>query len=183
MAAPLPDDLDVLEFWWRAGPQRWFTRDPAFDAAIAERFATLHDEAAAGNLSDWEDTPSGALALLLILDQFSRNIYRDDARAFTQDSAALIVAERALARGFDRAFPSPARNFFYLPLMHAEDIDLQERTVDLMRAAGDRDGEYFALLHLDVIRRFGRFPHRNGVLGRETTPEEAAYLDSGGFSA
>ncbi|MCC2113305.1 MAG: DUF924 family protein, partial [Hyphomicrobiales bacterium] len=93
MAAPLPNDLDVLEFWWQAGPQRWFARDLAFDQAIADRFTALHDEAAAGNLSDWEDTPSGALALLLVLDQFSRNIYRNDARAFAQDSAALIVAE------------------------------------------------------------------------------------------
>lgn len=173
--------LDVLDFWWTAGPQKWFVRDSAFDAEIAARFARLHGEAAAGKLEDWTSSPSGTLALILVLDQFSRNLFRDDPRAFAEDDAALALARSALDKGFDRAFPLLAKSFFYMPFMHAEDIDVQQRGVDLFRTSGDKDGEYYALVHLDVIRRFGRFPHRNAVLGRETTREEADFLDSGGF--
>ncbi|MEZ5839194.1 MAG: DUF924 family protein [Hyphomicrobiales bacterium] len=183
MLAAGAEAFDVLEFWWRAGPSRWFSRSDGFDAEIADRFGALHARAVAGDLDDWQATPSGALALVLLLDQFSRNLFRDDARAFAADGKALALAEAALARGFDRAFPKPARNFFYMPFMHAEDIELQERSVDLFRALGDKDGEYFALVHLDVIRRFGRFPHRNAALGRTTSAAEEAFLAGGGFSA
>lgn len=178
-----PTALDVLEFWWEAGPAKWFSRSDEFDAACRDRFGALHARAADGQLADWADVPHGMLALIIVLDQFSRNIHRDSPKAYAQDGAALALAEEAVDRGFDRAYPMPAKSFFYLPLMHAEEIAAQERCVDLYRATGDRETEYYALLHLDVIRRFGRFPHRNPVLGRETTEAEKHYLESGGFSA
>lgn len=174
--------FDVLEFWWQAGPSRWFERDDAFDTACRERFLEVHKQASAGALAGWETEPHGALALILVLDQFSRNIFRDDPKSFAQDEAALGVAERALDRGFDRAYPVPAKNFFYLPFMHAENIAAQSRCVDLFRALGDQNAYLYALIHLDVIRRFGRFPHRNDILGRKTTDEERRYLQSGGFA-
>ncbi len=177
------DPLDILSFWWAAGPPKWFMRDDAFDAEIRDRFLPAHDAAASGALDGWAISPHGALALVILLDQFPRNLFRGTARAFATDGKSLEIAEAALDKGFDRAFPSPARHFFYLPLEHAEDMKMQERSVDLFRATGDQDGYLYALIHLDVIRRFGRFPHRNAVLGRATTEAEQAYLDSGGFSA
>jgi|FEC22Drversion2_1045045.scaffolds.fasta_scaffold00009_165 uncharacterized protein (DUF924 family) len=179
----LPTQFDVLDFWWRAGASRWFAGGDAFDGACRERFLDLLEHAAAGGLADWEATPSGALALIIVLDQLSRNIYRGTPRAFAQDARALAVAERAVAAGFDRAYPMPARQFFYMPFEHSEDMRVQERSCDLFRATGDHDAYYWALVHMDAIRRFGRFPHRNVILGRATTPEEQRYLDSGGFSA
>ncbi len=178
----LPTPLDVLDFWWKAGPERWFAKDDAFDDDCTARFGKLHAEAAAGRLDGWQDTPEGALALIVVLDQFSRNMFRDTPKAFAQDARALAVADAALKRGFDRAFPLSGRQFFYMPFMHAEDIAAQERCVDLFRELGDKDGDYYALLHLDAIRRFGRFPHRNRILGRDTTEAETRYLESGGFT-
>lgn len=173
--------LEVLDFWWRAGPERWFKRDAAFDAAIAQRFGALHAEAVSGKLAAWAVRVDGALALILVLDQFSRNLYRDDARGFAQDPAALDQAERAIAQGFDRAYPNPYKRFFYMPFMHAESLAAQQRCIDLCRAAHDEEGVHFALLHMDVICRFGRFPHRNAILNRSTTAAEQAFLDAGGF--
>jgi uncharacterized protein (DUF924 family) len=179
----LPQPIDVLDFWWTAGIDKWYGGGETFDDTCRERFQNLLEIAASGELEDWEETPHGSLALLIVLDQFSRNIFRGTARAFAQDAQALAVAERAVAAGFDRCFPAPARNFFYMPFTHAENLDAQERCCDHFRTSGDQDGYYYALLHMDAIRRFGRFPHRNGVLGRETTAEEQRYLDTGGFSA
>lgn len=176
------DPIDVLEFWWHAGPDKWFAGGDTFDDAC-RRFRTLHEAAADGRLDDWTGTPHTALALVLLLDQFPRNIFRGTERAFQTDAQGLAVATAAVDRGFDRAFPTMARKFFYMPFMHAEDIAAQERGLDLFRALGDQDSYYYMLIHFDVIRRFGRFPHRNAVLGRQTTPEEAAYMASGGFSA
>jgi uncharacterized protein (DUF924 family) len=175
--------FEVLDFWWRAGPAKWFARSGEFDAECRDRLGELHMLAAAGELDHWAGAPHSMLALIILLDQISRNIHRDDARAFAQDAAALALAEQAVEKGFDLAYPLPARAFFYMPFEHAEDIAAQERSVDLFRAAGDREFDYYALVHLDVIRRFGRFPHRNEVLGRETTDAERRYLDTGGFSA
>lgn len=178
-----PDAFDILDFWWMAGPQAWFVRNEAFDAEIRARFAGLVEEAREGALDAWADSPHGALALLLLLDQFPRNLYRGDALAFASDDRARRIAEGALASGFDRAFPKAARPFFYLPFEHSEEMSDQERSVDLFRRHGDEQAYLYALIHLDVIRRFGRFPHRNAALGRETTSAEAAYLADGGFSA
>lgn len=176
------DALGLLDFWWTAGPARWFARDDAFDAACRERFGGLHEEALRGGLGDWRDTPHGCLALILLLDQIPRNLHRDSARAYAGDAAALELAEHAIACRFPAAFPPAVRIFYYMPFMHSEDLDVQRRGVDLFRVLGEHDSYHYALIHLDVIARFGRFPHRNQVLGRETTPEERAYLESGGFA-
>ena len=172
---------DVLAFWRAAGPDKWFTKDAAFDEAIRTRFLATYEAAAAGALA-WDDTADGALALLIVLDQFPRNMFRGSARAFAADPLAREVATRAIARGFDQQVEVAERGFFYLPFEHSETLVDQERCVALNRASGDADGLKWAELHADIIRRFGRFPHRNGVLGRATTPEEQAFLDGGGFS-
>ncbi len=177
------DPFDILDFWWRAGPARWFARSDEFDAELRQRFLKSHEQAAAGALDGWAETPHGMLALLLLLDQLPRNLFREDARAFATDAKALELATLALERGFHRAFPTMARSFFFLPFEHAEDMAAQQRSVDLFRQNGEEQGYLYALVHMDVIRRFGRFPHRNRVLGRKTTAEEQAFLESGGFSA
>jgi uncharacterized protein (DUF924 family) len=181
-SSPLASIHDILGFWREAGPPKWFAKDEAFDAAIRERFLDTHLAAAAGKLSDWEATPEGSYALLLLLDQFPRNLFRGSAQAFATDAQALAIAERAIAEGFDKRFEGPERRFFYLPHMHSEQLADQERCIALCEAANDPEGVKFAIIHRDIIRDFGRFPHRNPVLGRETTPQEQAFLDSGGFS-
>ena len=173
---------DVLAFWRAAGSVKWFRKDEAFDAEIKARFLPSCEAAAAGRLSQWETTPEGALALLILLDQFPRNIFRASPRAFAADPLARAVADRAIARGFDQLTQASERQFFYLPFEHSEDLADQERAIALLRALGDADLLKWANLHADIIRRFGRFPHRNSVLGRTTTPEEQAFLDGGGFT-
>lgn len=178
-----PTAFDVLDFWWTAGPESWFQRSDDFDQSIKDRFLALYESAAGGELDAWDETPHGALALILLLDQFPRNMFRDSPRAFASDTLALDVARRALDAGFHRAFPNPAKAFFFLPFEHAEDMDAQEISVDLFRQHGSQETYLYALIHMDVIRRFGRFPHRNKVLGRHSTPDEVRFLDEGGFSA
>jgi uncharacterized protein (DUF924 family) len=173
---------DVLGFWRAAGPKQWFKKDDAFDADIRARYLALCEAAAAGRLAQWEETAEGALALLITLDQFPRNMFRMSARAFAADPLARAVATRAIARGFDQQVPLAERTFFYLPFEHSEALADQERSVALARATGDADMLKWAELHADIIRRFGRFPHRNAVLGRASTPEEQAFLDAGGFA-
>jgi uncharacterized protein (DUF924 family) len=175
-----PDD--VLSFWRAAGPDKWFERDDALDAQIRSKFLAAYEAAAAGRLDTWQATPDGTLALLILLDQFPRNLFRDDARAYATDPKARAIAERAIARGIDRLFALPERRFFYLPLMHSENVADQERCIALCREAGDDEGVKHAEIHVDVIRRFGRFPHRNPALGRDTTEEERTFLDAGGFT-
>jgi uncharacterized protein (DUF924 family) len=170
----------VLAFWREAGPDKWFNRDDAFDADIREKFLATYEAAAAGRLSIWEATAEGALALAIVLDQFPRNMFRGDARCYVTDPLARQVANRALKCGYDQDVPEAERGFFFLPFMHSEDMADQKRCVALYREAGDANLSY-AERHADIIRRFGRFPHRNALLGRATTPEEQAYLDSGGF--
>jgi uncharacterized protein (DUF924 family) len=172
---------DVVTFWREAGPDRWFKKDAAFDETIKRRFLATYEAAAAGKLRDWENTAEGALALLILLDQFPRNMFRNSARAFAADPLARAVAAGALVRGFDSTFPD-MRTFFYLPFEHSEDVADQKRAVALYKAAGDADNLKWAEIHADIIRRFGRFPHRNAVLGRTTTAEEQAFLDQGGFA-
>ncbi len=173
--------VDVLAFWREAGPDKWYAKDDAFDADIREKFLATYEAAAAGKLADWEGNADGALALVVVLDQFPRNIFRGQAQCFATDAAARAVANRALKRGYDLDVPVDQRGFFFLPFMHSEDITDQNRCVALYREAGDGDLKY-ALEHQEIVRRFGRFPHRNAALGRATTPEEQAYLDTGGFS-
>jgi uncharacterized protein (DUF924 family) len=178
-----PDD--VIAFWLEAGPKKWFAHDAAFDAEIRARFEDLHLSAARGEHLDWAQTQSGALALLLLLDQFPRNLWRGSAHAFATDPLARSIADAALTRGLDQQAELQLRVFFYLPFEHSERPEDQERAVALCRAAygaDDRDGYLrFAILHQDIIARFGRFPHRNAALGRASTPQEQAFLDDGGF--
>ena len=177
-----PSPADVVAFWREAGPKRWFEKDASFDDDIRQRFLKLHEAAAAGKLTAWEANAEGALALLILLDQFPRNMFRGQARAFVCDPLARAVTAGALVRGFDSQVPAELRSFFYLPFEHSEDLADQERGIALYKAAGDAEGLKWAELHADIIRRFGRFPHRNAVLSRVTTPEEQAFLDGGGFA-
>jgi uncharacterized protein (DUF924 family) len=154
----------------------------AVDAEIRTKFHVLYGAAVAGSLVRWEDDASGALAYIIVLDQFPRNMFRGSAAAFAADPVARAAAGRAIDRGLDHEADKEERLFFYLPYMHSETLADQERCCDLCRAAGDEHTLEYALLHADVIRRFGRFPHRNAILGRVTTPEEQAFLDGGGFA-
>jgi uncharacterized protein (DUF924 family) len=173
---------DVLAFWREAGEARWYKQDPDFDARVRERFLTLWREAAAGRLASWETSDDGALALTIVLDQFPRNMFRGDPKAFASDALAREVAGRAIARGVDKRIAPPLRQFLYLPFMHSEELADQIRCVQLFQGGSDQENLRYAEEHADIIRRFGRFPHRNRVLGRATTAEEQAFLDAGGFS-
>ncbi|MCX7891436.1 MAG: DUF924 domain-containing protein [Burkholderiales bacterium] len=183
-----PGFAPVLAFWFggagsaESGRPRdcWFRKSDAFDAEIRERFGALHGAAHAGALDAWAETPLAALALLVVLDQFPRNLYRGTPRAFASDARALAVARKAVWRGFDRVLAPVARWFVYLPFEHAEDLTAQRESLRLFaRLAGDPASATaidYARRHYDVIARFGRFPHRNAILGRPSTPEEAEYL-------
>jgi len=172
----------ILAFWRAAGPDKWFEPDDVFDDEIRAQFMPTYEAAARGALDHWEESTDGALALLVLLDQFPRNLFRGEARAYATDAQARAIADRALNRAIDREFPIEERQFFYLPLMHSEDLADQERCVALYRNSDDAQGLSHAEIHADIIRQFGRFPHRNRALGRATTAEEQAFLDSGGFS-
>src|ERR1041384_2886683 len=154
----------VLSFWREGGYDKWFGKDDAFDAAIREKFLPTYEAAAAGKLSSWEATADGALALCIVLDQFPRNLFRGAPRTYATDEAARAVANRALKRGYDQDVSDELRGFFFLPFMHSEDLVDQERCVQLYREAENADLKY-AEEHRDIIRRFGRFPHRNAILG------------------
>ncbi len=176
-----PAAADVLDFWREAGPTRWFRKDAAFDDQFRTRFLSAHEAALRGGLDEWASDAVGALALLILLDQFPRNAFRGTPRMFESDAKALGIARQALDEGFDRQVDESLRNFFYLPFMHSEQLADQDRAVELTRNLGD-DALRYAILHRDIIERFGRFPHRNAVLGRATTPEEQRFLDDGGFA-
>lgn len=169
---------EIVSFWRDAGFDKWFARDKNFDAIIRSRFLPIYEAAANGALAAWEDNAEGALALLILLDQFSRNMFRGNVRAFATDALARAIADRALARGFAQATEPALRPFFYLPLMHSEALADQDRCVRLYQALGDAELLRYATEHRDVIRRFGRFPHRNRPLGRAMTPAEQAFLDA-----
>jgi uncharacterized protein (DUF924 family) len=172
---------EIVSFWGEAGPERWFEQDDNFDQAIRLRFLPTYEVAARGGLAAWEERLEGALALVLLLDQFPRNMFRGDARAFATDALARGVADRALARGFDQVTDLALRPFFYLPFMHSEALTDQGRSVRLYEALGDAEQLRYATEHRDIVLRFGRFPHRNRALGRDTMPDEQAFLDADGF--
>ena len=171
---------EVVAFWREAGPAKWFRGGDAFDAACRERLGPAHHAAARRELDGWIETAEGALALLLLLDQIPRNIFRGSAHAFATDGLARHFALRALDAGHDAACEPALRAFFYLPFEHAESLADQARSVALFEALGDANYRDYAHAHRDVIARFGRFPHRNAALGRDTTPAEQAWLDAGG---
>lgn len=178
--------MDIVGFWRSAGPRKWFAKDAGFDSMIALRFEQTHYRASMRRYDGWMDTPEGALGLLILLDQFPRNLYRGTAHAFATDPLARMFARAAIAAGHDQATDALMRPFFYLPFEHSEALEDQELSVELCAAlqadGGDERTMEFAIIHRDIIARFGRFPHRNAVLGRETTPEEQAFLDEGGFA-
>jgi uncharacterized protein (DUF924 family) len=171
----------VLAFWREAGEDRWFEKDDAFDDAIRERFLATYEAAAARKLDAWTETPEGALALCIVLDQFPRNMFRGSPRTFELDGLARHFANIALKRGYDQDVPDNVRSFFFLPFMHSENLVDQERCIALYREADDAENLKYAEKHAAIIRRFGRFPHRNALLGRPITAEEQAFLDEGGF--
>ncbi len=173
---------DIVSFWREAGPEKWFEKDDEFDLTIRSRFLAIHEAAARGELAAFEESAEGALALLILLDQFPRNMFRNSARAFATDHLARAVADRALARGFDQETDTTMRPFFYLPFMHSELLADQDRCLRLHEAFSDPQQLKFAVTHRDIIVKFGRFPHRNRVLGRETTQAEQEFLDGGGFA-
>jgi uncharacterized protein (DUF924 family) len=172
---------EVIAFWREAGPERWFDKDEGFDQACRDRFMLTYEAAARGDLNEWELTPEGALAVVLLLDQFPRNMFRGTRRAYATDHAALMTADRAVERGHDRQVDPELRRFFYLPFQHSESLRHQERSLTLNEDLGDPEIMKWARHHHDIVARFGRFPHRNACLGRETTPEEAAFLQESDF--
>lgn len=176
------DPRDFTRFWKEAGFAAWFRKDDAFDQRLRERFLSLHEEVAEGGIDQWMEDAELALGAVLLLDQFPRNAFRGDKRMFATDARARSMADRALSAGFDQATEPDLRYFFYLPLEHSEDVTDQERSVALHQALGLEQITKYAVEHRDIIERFGRFPHRNALLGRESTAEEIAFLESGGFS-
>ena len=175
MSPHLPDPL--LAYWFdEATRPRWFVKDPAFDAELGERFGPLAALAAEGALDHWADTPRGALALVILLDQLPRNLHRGRPEAFAQDAKARAVATKALAAGHDAAMTPEERLFLSLPFEHSEALADQERSMALFEALGDPELLDYARRHYEIIHRFGRFPHRNAVLGRASTADELAFL-------
>ena len=183
---------EVLDFWFgREGEpgygefrEAWFTKDPEFDRLVRDRFEALYEAAAAGDLDDWKEEAWSCLALVIVLDQFPRNMFRGDPRSYATDRKAQETAEYAVDHALDRELPEFQRTFLYMPFMHSEDPAHQRRSVELFRRLGgnETDSSYYAVRHMEIIERFGRFPHRNEILGRQTTPEEAEFLTQPGSS-
>lgn len=180
------DAADIVAFWRRAGPGRWFARQTAFDQEIRDRFQDTHMLASRGECADWVARAEGALALVILLDQFPRNMFRGSAHAFATDPLARRFAETALATGFDRQVDPTLRFFFFMPFEHSETVADQDRAVALFEQLKAETGETgnlgWAVTHRDIISRFGRFPHRNTCLGRDCTAEEIRFLADGGFA-
>ena len=171
----------VLDFWYQeCQPSDWWQKSPKFDEALANRFGHLHKQAAACELWSWRDTPQGSLAEVLILDQFSRNIFRDTPLAFASDPLALALAQVAVDKGFDLQLSEIERSFLYMPFMHSESLIIHEQAVILFTKLGDKHNLDFELKHKKIIERFGRYPHRNSILGRLSSPEELEFLKEPG---
>jgi len=176
---PRRDPSTVVDYWIHGGEALWFSKDPELDSAFRQTFIEAYEDAAARRLESWLASPSGGSALFILLDQFPRNAFRGTPRMYATDPLSREYASRALELAFDEQVPQELRIFFYLPLAHSERLADQERSVTLHRRLGYTAN---ALRHREIIRRFGRFPHRNAILGRETTVEEQAFLADGGFS-
>ena len=176
------DAKTVVGFWMLAGPERWFTRDAAFDGALAVRFGGALKQARLGAFDHWGETPDGALGLILLLDQVSRNINRGSPLAFAGDARALALGKTSVSQGYHQKLVPPLAMWLLMPFEHAEDLDVQNRCVALFGTLGLHEMVTYAQMHLDIIARFGRFPHRNAVLGRTSTAQEIAFLQSGGFA-
>lgn len=183
----MADAGEIIRFWVdEVGPEGWYNGTEELDATIQERFGETWERAATGAYNDWGCDPDKVLALLILLDQFPRNMFRGSDRAFSTDRKALCFAKKAIERNFDMATPEPQRQFFYLPLMHSESLTDQDRCVRLMKERMPESGEgnlLHAKVHREVIRQFGRFPYRNEALHRTPTPREDAFLRNGGYAA
>ncbi|MCB8839285.1 DUF924 family protein [Aurantimonas sp. VKM B-3413] len=176
------DPQAIVEFWREAGPDRWFGKDEAFDETIRRRFGDVYERAARGELDSWQEEPTGILALILLLDQFPRNMFRGTPLAFATDAKALELAKTALARGDHMTVAEDINQFLVMPLMHCEDLAEQDECVAWMEKIGDEANVASAREHREILDRFGRFPHRNAILGRESSPEETEFLENGGFA-
>lgn len=185
----MPNSADeILAFWFGAEDdegyggfrEAWFQKDEAFDREVGDRFGDLYERAAGGELDGWRDEARGCLALVIVFDQFPRNMFRGDPRTHATDDKALEVSKYAIEHALDRELPASQRMFIYMPFMHAEDVEDQRRSVELFEMLAAQSNApnvvEFAIGHRDIVERFGRFPHRNAILGRETTPEEAEFL-------
>lgn len=173
---------EMLGFWLDQDDKTIFTADPAFDADVKLRFADLLKEAKSGRLDHWSETGRGALALVILLDQMSRNIHRGTPEMYAGDAKAVAVAKAAILRGFDEEFGPAERRWFYMPFIHSENLGDHETCIALFEKMDLPEQLHFATHHAKIVRRFGRFPHRNAILGRTSTPEEEAFLAGGGFS-
>lgn len=173
---------EVLEFWANAGPKKWFAKDTEFDVQIKQQFGTTHDHARNDKLFKWLDTPDNTLALVIVLDQFSRNLFRNDIKTYAQDEQCVAIVHHAMANGFDRKMRHDIGMFMYMPLMHSENISDQKLCLKEMEHLELKEQAQYAKHHLGIIEKFGRFPHRNEILGRTTTSAEQAFLEEGGFS-
>lgn len=172
-----PEAAAFLAFWFKElNPKQWWTRDPDVDEVLRQRFSALHDRLTHHVPDDWLETPRGTLAAVMVLDQLPRNLFRDSPRAYATDAMALALARRAVERGFDALLSKDERIFLYVPFQHSEDAADQARSVELYAKLGDDNSADFARKHKEIVDRFGRFPHRNEVLGRQSTPEEVAFL-------
>jgi uncharacterized protein (DUF924 family) len=179
----MTDATAVLQFWFEETDSKyWFKKDADFDASIRSRFADIHHAASLGELAHWRETPAGRLAEIIVLDQFSRNLYRDDARAFAQDVVALVLAQEAISLGLDAGLVTVQKAFLYMPYMHSESLLVHEAAVGLFGQPGLEFNHDFELRHKAIIERFGRYPHRNAVLGRQSTPQELEFLKGPGSS-
>lgn len=173
---------NIIEFWYAAGPKKWYAKNEAFDAEIRERFSVLLKQAMNGELSTWENDPESCLGLIILLDQFSRNMFRGTAEMYASDELAVAVCKRAVEKGFDLKVEK-GRNWFYMPLMHSENIEDQEQAIALFTQLAKDKGDdiekaiRFAVVHRDTVKAWGRFPHRNKILDRKSTPEEATFLE------
>ncbi len=177
---------EILDFWFlpkdhpEYGQSRdvWFQKDDGFDAEIRDRFLSVFEDGVVGRLLSWTDTKEGSLALIILFDQFSRNMFRGQARAFSADGKAREIARHIIARGFYEEMTDKEKQFAILPFEHSEDLEDQKYSLQLFQAIGDEELIHYARAHLDIIEKFGRFPHRNDILGRESTAEEKAFLET-----
>jgi len=175
--------LDIIQFWYTEIPTRnWFIKDLAFDTMLEERFGAIHRQAGAGELSSWRQNPLGQLAEIIVLDQFSRNLYRHQAKAFAYDGQALALAQTAIAMGTDLNLSDPQKSFIYMPFMHSESAAIHQQAVTLFNQLGLEESYNFELKHKKIIDRFGRYPHRNEVLHRLSSPAELEFLSQPGSS-
>ncbi|QNP47554.1 DUF924 family protein [Diaphorobacter aerolatus] len=178
-----PTAQTVIRFWFEEStPQQWFTKDAAFDDTIRKRFGAVLEIAARGELWKWRGDALGRLAEIIVLDQFSRNVWRDTPKAFAQDGMALVLSQEVIALGLDRDFTEAQRAFTYMPLMHSESLMVQDESIRQFTALGNPVNLDFAERHREIVQRFGRYPHRNAVLGRESTKDEQAFLQTPGSS-